>query len=232
MLESTHKLIGFSLAAEDGEIGTVKDFYFDDQKWNIRYLVVETGNWFFGRRVLISPYAIQSVSEDQQLLIVKMTKEQVKNSPSIDTDLPVSKQLEKKLNDYYAWPYYGGAGMGYPTTGMVKVARVLKADAIEDSKADKHLRSYKHVRDYTVYNPDGYLGETVDFLVNTGDWTLPYLIIEMADERSGEMLMIATDNIASIDFSTYAVSVMLGTAQLERLSSIHPDADPDEHKPL
>lgn len=231
MLESTHKLIGFSLAAEDGEIGTVKDFYFDDQNWNIRYLVVETGNWLFGRRVLISPFAVQSVSEDQKLLKVNMTKDQVKSSPTIDTNLPVSKQMEKKLNDYYAWPYYGGAGMGYPTTGMVKVARVIKADAVEDSKADKHLRSYKHVRDYTVYNPDGYLGETVDFLVNTADWTLPHLIIEMAEPRIGELLLIATDNIASIDFSTYAVSVMLGTAQLERLSSIHPDADPEEHTP-
>jgi hypothetical protein len=229
MLESTHKLIGFSLAAEDGEIGTVKDFYFDDQNWNIRYLVVETGNWLFGRRVLISPYAIESVYEDQKLLKVKMTKDQVKSSPTIDTDLPVSKQLEKKLNDYYAWPYYGGAGMGYPTTGMVKVARVIKADAVEDSNADKHLRSYKHVRDYTVYNPDGYLGETVDFLVNTADWTLPHLIIEMAEPRTGELLMIATDNIASIDFSTYAVSVMLNRSQLEKLSSILPDADPGEH---
>jgi hypothetical protein len=219
MLESTHKLIGFSLSAEDGEIGTVKDFYFDDQNWNIRYLVVETGNWLFGRRVLISPYAVQSVAEQEKLLQVNMTKEQVKSSPTIDTDLPVSKQLEKKLNDYYAWPYYGGAGMGYPTTGMVKVARVLKAETEEDSKADKHLRSYKHVRDYTVYNPDGYLGETVDFLVNTSDWTLPHLIIELAEPASGELLMVATHSIASIDFSTYAVSVMLSRADLAQRSA-------------
>lgn len=218
MLESTHKLIGFALATEDGEIGSIKDFYFDDQYWNIRYLVVETGNWFFGRRVLISPHAIQGLDWDNKLLKVNMTKEQVKNSPTIDMDMPVSKQLEKKLNDYYAWPYYGSAGMGYPTTGMVKVARTVKAEADEDTKADKHLRSYKHVRDYKVYNLDGYLGETADFLVNTADWTLPDLIVEVEEAGPENMFVIPTDKIASIDFSTYAVAVTLNTGELKRIS--------------
>jgi len=220
MLESTHKLIGFALATEDGEIGSIKDFYFDDQYWNIRYLIVETGNWFFGRRVLISPYAIQGLDWDNKLLKVNMTKEQVKNSPTIDMDMPVSKQLEKKLNDYYAWPYYGSAGMGYPTTGMVKVARTVKAEADEDTKADKHLRSYKHVRDYKVYNLDGYLGETADFLVNTADWTLPDLIVELEDAGPDNMFVIPTDKIASIDFSTYAVAVTLNTGELKRISEM------------
>jgi hypothetical protein len=220
MLESTHLLTGFSLETEDGEIGSVKDFYFDDQYWNIRYLVVETGNWFFGRKVLISPYAIQGVAWENRLLKVRMTKEQVRSSPSIDTNLPVSRQLEKKLNDYYAWPYYGSAGMGYPTTGMVKVSRTIKSDLEEHATADKHLRSYRHVRDYKVYNPDGFLGETADFLLDTADWTLPYLVVETAEAAEGEMIAIPTDQIASIDFSTYAVAVTLGTADLKRISSI------------
>jgi len=220
MLESTHLLTGFSLETEDGEIGSVKDFYFDDQYWNIRYLVVETGNWFFGRKVLISPYAIQGVAWENRLLKVKMTKEQVRSSPSIDTNLPVSRQLEKKLNDYYAWPYYGSAGMGYPTTGMVKVSRTIKSDLEDHATADKHLRSYRQVRDYKVYNPDGFLGETADFLLDTADWTLPYLVVEMAEAAEGEMIAIPTDQIASIDFSTYAVAVTLDTAELKRISSI------------
>ncbi|MGN7203800.1 PRC-barrel domain-containing protein [Pedobacter sp. SAFR-022] len=220
MLESTHLLTGFSLATEDGEIGSVKDFYFDDQHWNIRYLVVETGNWFFGRKVLISPHAIQGVAWENRLLKVKMTKDQVRSSPSIDTNLPVSKQLEKKLNDYYAWPNYGSAGMGYPTTGMVKVTRTIKAEVEEDTGADKHLRSYRHVRDYKVYNADGFLGETADFLVDTADWTLPYLVIEMADAEEGEMIAIPSDQIASIDFSTYAVAITQGREQLKKISAI------------
>ncbi len=226
MLESTHKLIGFSLAAEDGEIGSIKDFYFDDQNWNIRYLVVETGNWLFGRKVLISPYAISGVAWDMNMLNVRMTKDQVKSSPTIDTELPVSKQLEKNLNDYYAWPNYGSAGMGYPTTGMVKVARAVKASADENANADKHLRSYRHVREYKVNNQDGFLGETADFLVSTKDWTLPYLIVELVDNRSEEeMIAIPTDKIASIDFSTYAVIANVSSAHLARISTINLEQD-------
>ena len=220
MLESTHLLTGFSLATEDGEIGSIKDFYFDDQYWNIRYLVVETGNWFFGRKVLISPHAIQGLAWENRQLKVNMTKDQVRSSPSIDTDLPVSKQLEKKLNDYYAWPNYGRAGLGYPTTGMVKVSRTIKSDVEDDTGADPHLRSYRHVRDYKVYNPEGFLGETADFLVDTVDWNLPYLVIEMADAPGGAMIAIPSNQIASIDFSTYAVSVTLPKEELKNISSI------------
>lgn len=220
MLESTHKLIGFSLETEDGGIGEIQDFYFDDQNWNIRYLVVETGNWLFGRKVLISPYSIQGISPENKTLKVNMSREQVKSSPTIDTDRPVSKQLEKKLNDYYAWPYYGSAGMGFPTTGMVKVARTVEQDADENS-SDKHLRSYKHVRDYKVYNPNGFLGETADFLVSTTQWTLPYLLVEADETRPEEMIAIPTNKIGSIDFSTYAVSVTLNSTEIDRLSDIN-----------
>lgn len=225
MLESTDKLIGFSLSTQDGEIGDIKDFYFDDQNWNIRYLVVETGNWLFGRKVLISPFAINSVAWKSNLLNVGMTKDQVKSSPTIDTDLPVSKQMEKKLNDYYAWPRYGSPGMGYPTTGMIKVSKVVKSESDELANADKHLRSYKHVRDYKVYNADGFVGEAVDFLVNTSDWTLPYLIVGMPEALAEDMIAIPTNKIGSIDFSTYAVSVTLATSELERISAINLDPE-------
>ena len=221
MLESTHKLIGFSLATAEGDIGEIKDFYFDDQNWNIRYLVVETGNWLFGRKVLISPYAILGISQEKKIVKVNMTKDQVKSSPAIDTDLPVSKQLEKKINDYYAWPHYGSAGMGYPTTGMIKVSKAVKSDAYDNSTADKHLRSYRHVRDYKVYNSNGFLGETADFLVSTMHWTIPYLIIEADENRDDELFAIPTNKIASIDFSNFAVSLTLTKAQLERISEIN-----------
>ena len=50
----------------DGEIGKVREFYFDDQHWAIRYLVADTENWLAGRQVLISPYALGSVNEEEE----------------------------------------------------------------------------------------------------------------------------------------------------------------------
>jgi uncharacterized protein YrrD len=51
-------LEGFAIRATDGTVGHVKDFYFDDKSWVVRYLVAETGSWLSSRKVLISPIAV------------------------------------------------------------------------------------------------------------------------------------------------------------------------------
>lgn len=222
MLQSTAHLIGFSLSATDGEIGKVKDFYFDDNTWKIRYLVVETGNWLFGRKVLIAPHAILHSLEESRTIAVSMTKEQVKNSPDIDTDKPVSKQSEADLYQHYAWPY-GSAGMGYPSAAMITGAAELsnEMDNVEHHY-DKHLRSYKHITDYKVYNEDGPVGDTEDFLLNTEDWTLPYLIVHTPVSSSNEKTVIPTRKIRSIDLNTYMVLIDLSTASLASSLKIAP----------
>ena len=55
MKHKIKSLIDFTLGASDGVIGNVKEFYFDDDTWTLRYLIVDTGNWLTGRIVLISP---------------------------------------------------------------------------------------------------------------------------------------------------------------------------------
>src|SRR5262245_7519140 len=99
MLHCLSDLKGYSLNATDGDIGEVEDFYFDDQKWTIRYIVVDTGRWLQGRKVLISPRSIGKADRENQLIEVNLSKQQVENSPSIDTDKPVSRQYETIYND-------------------------------------------------------------------------------------------------------------------------------------
>ena len=67
----------------DGEIGKVKEFYFDDQHWTIRYLVADTGNWLMDRQVLISPYALGAVNKEDQNIAINLTKKQIEHSPSL-----------------------------------------------------------------------------------------------------------------------------------------------------
>ena len=69
MLRSIKQLCGSKLAASDGEIGQVKDFYFDDQNWVVRYVVADTGSWLPGRKVLISPHAFGSLDQAGKLLL-------------------------------------------------------------------------------------------------------------------------------------------------------------------
>jgi hypothetical protein len=112
MLRSLKDLENCEIGATDGSIGHVKGFYFDDHTWVIRYLVVDAGNWLSSRKVLVSPVSIQHPNWAERLLPVAITREQVKNSPSIDTDKPVSRQNEMDYLGYYGYPlYWGGAGI-------------------------------------------------------------------------------------------------------------------------
>ena len=106
MLTNATFLKGLVIHATDGELGTVDEFYFDDETWVIRYLTVETGGWLTGRQVLISPISVIHADWQAKRLDVALTKKQVENSPNIDTHQPVSRRLEAEYCGYYGYPYY------------------------------------------------------------------------------------------------------------------------------
>lgn len=81
MLGRAKTLHGYKLSGFDGEIGKVKEFYFDDRHWAIRYLVADTGNWLASKRVLISPYALVKIITEAKDITVDLTKKQIENSP-------------------------------------------------------------------------------------------------------------------------------------------------------
>ena len=121
MLNKAKTLKGYKLHSRDGEIGKVKEFYFDDQHWTIRYLVADTGNWLTGRQVLISPYALVTVNKEEKYIAIDLTKKQIEDSPSLDSDKPVSRQFEEAYYGYYRWPmYWDSPHMWRPYTYIVR----------------------------------------------------------------------------------------------------------------
>jgi len=106
MLSKSKTLEGYKLNSLDGEIGKVSEFYFDDQHWTIRYLVAETGTWLADRQVLISPYALGAVNNEERNIAVDLTKKQIEASPSLDNDKPVSHQFEQAYYGHYLYPMY------------------------------------------------------------------------------------------------------------------------------
>ena len=121
MLNKAKTLKGYKLDSLDGEIGKVKEFYFDDQHWAVRYLVADTGNWLTGRQVLISPYALGAVNQEEQHISIDLTKKQIEDSPSLDSDKPVSRQFEESYYGYYGWPaYWDGPYMWGPYPYIVR----------------------------------------------------------------------------------------------------------------
>jgi len=183
MFKHLRDLEGFRLAAKDGEIGHVTDLYFEDTDWAVRYIVVATGNWLFGKKVLISPNAVQAIKWDEECMKVDLTTEQVRNSPDIDTDRPISRQQEAEYHLYYNFPpYWGGVALwgrydqpGAETTA--DEAAATEQDRKYGAKWDSHLRSAKEVRGYRVEAIDGQVGHLDNFLMEVETWAIRYLVV-------------------------------------------------------
>ena len=112
MLHRADTLSDFNLRGIDGDIGTIKEFYFDDSHWTIRYIVAETGNWLFGREVLISPHSLGAVNNEEEYIAVNLTEKQMEESPTFQTGQTVSREFEDEYNTYYGLPtYWNGTNM-------------------------------------------------------------------------------------------------------------------------
>jgi sporulation protein YlmC with PRC-barrel domain len=211
MLWKASTIHGYAIAASDGEIGKVSDFLFDDATWLIRWLVVETGGWLFGRKVLLPPSVLGHPDESGRQFSVRLTRQQVKESPPTDTDEPVSRQCETSIYDYYGWnPYWGSGfymgGYGYmpaPISALSPGQSRKRADDFADSgkgSDDPHLRSVEAVSGYHVHARDGEIGHVEDFLVEDADWSIHYLIVDTKNWWPGRKVLISPRSAREIDW--------------------------------
>ncbi|MDZ4797229.1 MAG: PRC-barrel domain-containing protein [Bryobacteraceae bacterium] len=210
MLRQTKDLKGYKLSASDGEIGKVKEFYFDDQSWAVRYLVADTGGWLSGRQVLISPYALDPARTDDKIIPVDLTRKQIENSPSLDADKPVSRQYEMQYYPYYGWPgYWGGPYMwgsaGYPVRGQGGWSETTR----HKENDDPHLRSTQDVTGRTIQAQDGVIGDVEDFVVDDETWAIRYLIVDTGNWWPGKKVLISTRWIERISWEESKVFINL-----------------------
>ncbi len=237
MLNSMRRLTGAKLTAIDGDIGHVEEFFFDDCAWAIRYLVVHTGSWLEARKVLISPYAVQQPLGGDKHIHTVLTKQQVKNSPDIDTHQPMSRQHERDYLDYYAYPeYWGGsalwgmAEMPYPPI-MRSPAKIAAARALRrrDCKAGEvHLRSSAYVIGNNLEATDESIGVVHDFIFDDQNWAIRYLVVDTPNGcPDGRKVLISMQWADRLDWATQKVHVRLTREQVmsspvfEDVSSIH-----------
>jgi hypothetical protein len=218
MLWNASAINGYAIEASDGDIGTVSDFLFDDASWHVRWLVVDTGNWLSGRKVLLPPSALGRLYAKDRVFAVKLTKQQVKDSPDIDTDRPVSRQMETSVYDYYGWsPYWGSGfymgGYGYMPGGTMEspylgVQRrdeeIAKAQASRD---DVHLRSVQAVTGYHIHASDGEIGHVEDFLVEDVDWSIHCLVVDTKNWWPGKKVLIPPRSAQTIDWMDRLVNL-------------------------
>jgi hypothetical protein len=202
MLSKANTLKGYKLHSLDGDIGKVKEFYFDDRHWTVRYLVADTGNWLTGRQVLISPYALNGVIKSEKHLSVDLTKKQIENSPSLDSHKPVSRQFEDDYYGYYGWPTYWSGSSIWGDYPYIERNRNKWGEFTKGAKvSDRHLRSTHEVTGYHLQALDGEIGHIEDFIIDDETWAIRYLIINTGNWWPGKQVLVSPHWIERVRWS-------------------------------
>lgn len=247
MLRKLHDLHDFAIHASDGIIGHIRDFYFDDHAWVVHYFVVETGSWLSSRKVLISPIGTGGPDWQEIVLPASITMDQIRNSPEIDTEKPVSRQHEGEFFEHYAYPlYWVGPGLwgagNYPSPNLMVVPEFGSKPAVivpvsDEAQAptdaervqapatqhrDAHLCSCKDVTGYRIHATDGEMGHAQDFLFDDETWQIRYLIVNTSNWWLGHQVLIAPKSIESMSWSDGTVSIKLSREQVKNAPRYDP----------
>ena len=232
MLKPASGFKGFTIAAVDGDLGSVADLYFDDLSWTVRYLVVDTGTWLPGRQVLISPLSVREAGDK---ILVALTQAQVKDSPPVESDRPVNRQQEEAIARYYDQRYYWEGPyrwglLAYPGMPPVPTAPIPLEGVTEEMVArdrqtelgDPSLRSARDVTGYHIAALDGDLGHVDDFLVDDREWAIRYLVVDTRNWWPGKKVVLSPDWIKTVSWTDSQVHVDLRRDEIKAA----PEYDP------
>ena len=220
MLNSVLHINGSKIIGRDGEIGHVKEVYFDDENWTIRYFVIDTGTWLEGREVLVSPYSVVQPMGSGKKISLTLTKQQITDSPTTETHLPVSRQHEREMSRYYAFPAYWEGGELWAMSALPLVPAPLpttveseaetQARAAEVPLEDVHLRSSANVTGYDRQATDDSIGHVSDFIFDDESMAIRYLVVDTRNWwPGGKKVLVATQWIERIDWADMTVFTTL-----------------------
>lgn len=205
MLIFANTIQNFHVQATDDTLGKVKDLYFDEESWVVRYLVVDTQKWLPGRKVLVSPIGLDKVNYDNQIVEIFASKQQIKESPSVSEHQAVTRKNELLLNNYFGWPHYWSYFDNnrlwgeFPTPVQLKEAPPPNRDVelTPEQEEDVKLRSVNDIKgDFTGYKiqaTDGDIGHVSDFLVDPETWKLRYFVVDTRNWLPGKFVVLSTD---------------------------------------
>jgi hypothetical protein len=238
MLWDASAINGYAIEASDGRLGTVSDLLFDDVGWVVRWLVVDTGNWLPGRKVLLPLSALGRPDRALRHFPVKLTMQHVKDSPDVDTDQPVSRQIEAHVYDYFGWdPYWGGSFLPMRDAMATRFVAPLyepgstspdlaRADA-QPNEGDPHLRSIATIIGCHIHASDGEIGHVEEFLVDDAGWNIRYIKVDTRNWWPGERVLISPYSVREIDWAGRLIQVDVNRQKIKDSPPYHPSITVD-----
>ena len=237
MLRCTKEILNYDVKAFDDTIGKVDDFLFMDTDFHIQYLVVNIGPILFGRKVLIAPHALGEPDWVSQQVPVNLTKEEIKSSPNIKTDQPISEMDLDRLHDYYQWPKFWTSLSNTMVSTPMTVGRhdpnrgepgyqtntVQLSIQKQRQATTSKLRSINEVMGYKVSGTDGTAGTVDDIVVDDKLWILRYLVIKTGTIFNHKNVLLAADWIDWIRHRESELEVDLPVELIEK----SPEFDPE-----
>jgi uncharacterized protein YrrD len=219
-LRRTKDLWEYTIAAVDADIGRVHDFYFDDETWTIRYIVVETGVILAGRKVLISPTALRDRAWSPLHLRVRLSWQQVETSPSVDLHKPISRQHEIEHHKHFGWPYYwlgkGLWGAHESPAALAKAPQTKPKSRVLNPSAEAHLRSVREVTGYHVSALGGEIGHVEDFLFDDMSWQIRYAIIDTKNWWPGKTVLLSPQWIKRVSWKNKTIYTSLSQDRIRK----------------
>jgi hypothetical protein len=203
-LYPVRRLAGAPVCATDGGIGRIETFLFDDDRWTVRYVVVDTGGWLAGRRALVSPAHCGRFDWGWTAgaLRVDLSRAQIERAPEPPADEPISRRHESALNVYYglvdywcgpmpwgAYPY--PAGLALPALAVTPPSADTRGDHVRVHRVDELLGA-------RVIAMDGDAGSALDVLVDDVAWSLHFVHVTM---RDGRRVLVPLDLVRSVEWS-------------------------------
>lgn len=230
-LRSFKKIKNIEVNANAEDCGDISDLYFQDSNWVIRYVVVDTGNWFQSENVLISPLSINRFSWDTNKVSVDLQPDQIKSAPSFNLDKPISRQFEISYFNHYQYPaYWGGSGLWgesfYPEEAIRSKYKPLHPSS---GLSDPHLRSANEVRGYrvkTLKDDTGPFGHVEDFMFDIETWTLRYFVIDTTNFLPGKKVLISPEWVDSINWEQDEFNVRLSKDAIKSAPAYEEEAAP------
>ena len=217
MIHSAKAILNADLQAMDGTIGRCDDFLFDDKFWTIRYMVADTHKWLPGRKVLISPGTLQDWDWRADMLPVNLTREGIRQSPPLSSDMPVSRRYETQLVAHYGWyPYWEGPHAWGPvmTPFADAATRPESIEAVE-TQGESHLRSVREVTGYHIQAVDDAIGHVEDFLAESLTWAIRYLVVDTRNWLPGRKVLVPPVWATTIDWKRSRLNVRVDRQTVE-----------------